>query len=110
MSQRLVFTLILTIVLVAAISIVNFSAAPTISTVQAQAPALKSPAEGYNVHVLAPHVVHGKVMGPYHHYCKVMSPEPVIECLCYLSNEPNARLEQVEYILAKSITRNGAVT
>ena len=68
------------------------------------------PADGHTVHVTAPHVVAGKVMGPYHHYCKVLSPEPVIECLCYLSNEPNARLEQVEYILAKSITRNGAVT
>lgn len=34
----------------------------------------------------------------------------MIECLCYSSNEPNARLEQVEYILAKSITRTGAVS
>jgi uncharacterized protein DUF1264 len=69
-----------------------------------------SPADGHTVHVTAPHVVAGKVMGPYHHYCKVLSPEPVIECLCYSSNEPNARLEQVEYILGKSLTRNGAVT
>jgi hypothetical protein len=69
-----------------------------------------SPADGYTVHVLAPHVVAGKVMGPYHHYCKVLSPEPVIQCLCYSANEPNARLEQVEYIIAKSITRTGAVT
>lgn len=69
-----------------------------------------SPADGHTVHVTAPHVVAGKVMGPYHHYCKVLSPEPVIECLCYESNEPGARLEQVEYIIAKSITRNGAVT
>ena len=64
-----------------------------------------SPADGHTVHVTAPHVVAGKVMGPYHHYCKVLSPEPVIECLCYLSSDPNARLEQVEYILGKSITR-----
>src|SRR5712691_582212 len=69
-----------------------------------------SPADGHTVHVTAPHVVNGKVMGPYHHYCKVLSPEPVIECLCYESNEPGARLEQVEYIIAKSITRNGAVS
>jgi len=69
-----------------------------------------SPADGHTVHVTAPHVVAGKVMGPYHHYCKVLSPEPVIECLCYSSNEPNARLEQVEYIFGKSLTRNGAVT
>jgi Protein of unknown function (DUF1264) len=49
-------------------------------------------------------------MGPYHHYCKVLSPEPVIECLCYSSTDPGARLEQVEYIIAKSITRTGAVS
>ncbi len=65
-----------------------------------------SPADGYNVHVTAPHVVAGMTMGPYHHYCKVLSPEPVIQCLVYSSNDPNARLEQVEYIIAKSITRN----
>ena len=49
-------------------------------------------------------------MVPYHHYCKVLSPEPVIECLCYSSSDPGARLEQVEYIIAKSITRTGAVS
>src|SRR6202022_2454604 len=69
-----------------------------------------SPADGHTVHVTAPHVVAGKVMGPYHHYCKVLSPEPVIECLCYESSDPNAKLEQGEYIVAKSITRTGAVT
>ena len=69
-----------------------------------------SPADGHTIHVTAPHVVAGKVMGPFHHYCKVLSPEPVIECLCYQSNEPGARLEQVEYIVAKAITRTGAVS
>ena len=69
-----------------------------------------TPADGHTIHVTAPHVVDGKVMGPYHHYCKVLSPEPIIECLCYSSSEPGARLEQVEYIISKSITRNGAVS
>src|SRR3989454_6697425 len=69
-----------------------------------------SPADGHTIHVTAPHVVGGKIMGPYHHYCKVLSPEPVIECLCYSSSDPGARLEQVEYIIAKSITRTGAVS
>jgi hypothetical protein len=69
-----------------------------------------TPADGHTIHVTAPHVVAGKVMGPYHHYCKVLSPEPVIECLCYSSNDPGARLEQVEYIIAKSITRTGSVS
>ncbi len=69
-----------------------------------------SPADGHTIHVTAPHVVAGKVMGLYHHYCKVLSPEPVIECLCYSSSDPGARLEQVEYIIAKSLTRTGAVS
>ena len=69
-----------------------------------------TPADGHTIHVIAPHVVDGKVMGPYHHYCKVLSPDPVIECLCYSSNDPGARLEQVDYIIAKSITRTGAVS
>ena len=55
-------------------------------------------------------MVAGKVMGPYHHYCKVLSPEPVIECLIYSSTDSMARMEQVEYIIAKSITRTGAVS
>ena len=70
----------------------------------------KTPADGHTIHVVAPHVVNGKVMGPFHHYCKVLSPEPVIECLLYESTDPGARLEEIEYIIAKSITRNGSVT
>jgi Protein of unknown function (DUF1264) len=68
-----------------------------------------SPAQGYNIHVTAPHVIDGVPMGPYHHYCKQLSAEPVIQCLVYASTAPDARLEQVEYIIAKSITRTGAV-
>src|SRR6266478_8071707 len=84
-----------------------FVIAAVLATGQEAKPA--SPADGHTVHVTAPHVVNGKVMGPYHHYCKVLAPDPVIECLCYESNEPGARLHQVEYIIAKSITRTGAV-
>src|SRR5437879_2672769 len=64
-----------------------------------------SPADGHTIHVLAPHVVEGKVMGPFHHYCKIISPEPVIECLIYESTDPGAPMTEVEYIVAKSITR-----
>ena len=69
-----------------------------------------SPADGYTVHVSAPHVISGKVMGPFQHYCKVHSPDPVIVCLVYDSMDANAKLTQVEYIIAKSITRAGAVS
>ena len=65
-----------------------------------------TPAEGYTVHVTAPHVVAGKVMGPYHHYCKVLAPDPVIQCLIYESTDAKARLSQVEFIVAKKLTRN----
>lgn len=75
----------------------------------AQTP-MATPADGHTIHVLAPHVVAGKRMGPYHHYCKVISPEPVIECLIYDSSDSSARLQQIEYIVAKSITRTGAVS
>ena len=72
---------------------------------QSTAPMKASPAEGYNVHVLAPHLVDGKQMGPYHHYCKVVAPDPQIQCLIYDSIEPNANLVQVEWIYAKKLTR-----
>ena len=69
--------------------------------------AVEPPSHGYDVHVLAPHLVDGKQHGPYHHYCKVYKPDPVIVCLIYESTEPNAMLSQIEWIYAKKMTRNG---
>lgn len=92
--------------LLAILSVLASGAPPAL----AQEGKMASPADGHTVHVIAPHVVAGKVMGPYHHYCKVLSPEPVIECLVYSSSDPGARLEQIEYIIAKSITRTGAIS
>src|SRR5581483_3470086 len=63
-----------------------------------------TPADGHNIHVVAPHLVNGKVMGPYHHYCKSVS-DTVLECLIYESTDPKALLTQVEYFIAKSVTR-----
>ena len=46
---------------------------------KAQEPAkTATPADGYTVHVTAPHMVNGHEMGPYHHYCKVIAPDPQI--------------------------------
>jgi hypothetical protein len=70
------------------------------------APKPPTPADGYTIHVTAPHMVNGKEMGPYHHYCKVVSPEPQIVCLIFNDTEPNSMLTQVEYIMAKSLTRS----
>ncbi len=63
-----------------------------------------TPADGHDIHVVAPHLVEGHVMGPYHHYCKPVS-DTLLECLIYESTEPNARLTQVEYFVAKSVSR-----
>ncbi len=85
------------------LAIGHFVGPATRHTVSAAPPA--SPAEGYNVHVSAPHVVDGHVMGPYHHYCKVMTPDPQMVCLIYESTDPNAPLVQIEWMIAKKITR-----
>jgi hypothetical protein len=66
-----------------------------------------SPALGFDIHVTAPHVVNGETMGPIHHYCKPIRPEPVvIQCILFDTMEPNAPMTEVEYIVAKSVTRN----
>lgn len=65
----------------------------------------RTPADGHEIHVLAPHQMDGKVMGPYHHYCKAVSSD-VLECLIYESTEPNALLKQVEYFVAKGVSRS----
>jgi len=65
-----------------------------------------TPADGYTVHVTAPHNVNGHIMGPYHHFCKVMTPDPVIVCQIYDSDDPNGMMQQVEFIIAKKLTRS----
>jgi len=65
-----------------------------------------TPADGYAVHVTAPHNVHGHIMGPYHHFCKVMTSDPVIVCQIYDLDDPNGMLKQVEFIIAKKLTRS----
>lgn len=64
-----------------------------------------SPADGFNIHVMAPHKFEdGTVHGPYHHYCKGISPE-VLQCLLFESTDPNAVLTDIEYFVAKPIAR-----
>jgi hypothetical protein len=46
-------------------------------------------------------------IGPFHHYCKLAQPEPLIlECLLYMTTEPTARLMGVEYFIDKALTRS----
>jgi hypothetical protein len=88
-----------------ALALVVFLAAATTARAQ-EATAPASPAAGFTIHVTAPHVVDGEEHGPFHHYCKPISPEPIIQCLIFDSTDPNAPMTQVEYMVAKSITRS----
>src|SRR5919112_4712338 len=77
---------------------------PAAATLTA-AKATPTPAQGYAIHGIAPHKFEdGSVHGPYHHYCKPVSPE-VIQCLLFESTDPNALLTDIEYFVAKSVTR-----
>jgi len=65
----------------------------------------KSPADGYDIHVIAPHVMaNGEPGGPYHHYCKPVS-DKVLQCLLFESTDPKAKLVGIEYFVAKDLTR-----
>src|SRR5262245_42062110 len=72
---------------------------------QAAAPARQTPADGFTIHVSAPPMISGHEMGPVHHFCKVIAPDPIIQCLLYDDASANAPLTGVEYIIAKKITR-----
>jgi len=93
--------------------VVGYSLGHRENTVRAASPvmtpddaaAMKTPADGYTIHVSAPHVVNGKVMGPFHHYCKVMSNDPKIVCQIYDNTDPNTTMTQIEWIWAKKLTR-----
>jgi hypothetical protein len=69
----------------------------------------KSPADGYDIHIVAPHRHEdGTVHGPYHHYCKAIKPE-VMQCMIFESTDPNAELVEIEYFIDKKLVR-GNVT
>lgn len=64
-----------------------------------------SPADGFTIHVQAPHVMEdGTVGGPFHHYCKGIS-DQILQCLLFDSTDPMAKLVAVEYFVAKDLTR-----
>jgi len=67
---------------------------------------MSGPAEGYKIHVLAPHQMEdGKVGGPFHHYCKPIRGGLVLQCLLFTSTTPDAALVGVEYFVDKSLAR-----
>ena len=83
--------------------------APPVSPAAREAAAKVTPADGHVIHVTAPHLIDGKVRGPFHHYCKIVSSEPFIVCLLYETEDSDAKLMGVEYIVAKTVTRDDKV-
>ena len=68
------------------------------------ATAMANPLEGYTIHVSAPHMMDGEVIGPFHHYCKPIN-DDIIQCVLFESTEPNARMTEVEYMVSKTLAR-----
>jgi hypothetical protein len=66
---------------------------------------LKSPVDGYDIHVQAPHMMpDGTPGGPFHHYCKGVS-DKILQCLLFESTDPKANLVGIEYFVAKELSR-----
>lgn len=83
----------------------TFVAAFIAASTVAAAEKVQSPAEGYTIHILAPHRHEdGTVHGPYHHYCKSIRPE-IMQCMIFLSADPNAELIEIEYFIDKKLSR-----
>jgi len=101
MLRKLAFFAVLSVFLLMAGGWFGYTSIPA----GAQQHAAATPVDGYTVHVTAPHLVNGHVMGPYHHYCKVIAPDPYIVCQIYDTTEPNAPMTQIEFIIAKKLTR-----
>lgn len=64
-----------------------------------------SPAQGYDLHVQAPHMMpDGTPGGPFHHYCKGIN-DKILQCLLFESTDANAPLVAIEYFVAKDLSR-----
>ncbi len=63
-----------------------------------------NPLKGYTIHVTAPHIMDGEVIGPFHHYCKPINAD-IIQCILFESTDENARMTEVEYMVSKKLAR-----
>ena len=64
------------------------------------------PADGYTIHVLAPHQMEdGTVGGPFHHYCKPVQRGMILQCLLFRTANPEAELVGIEYFVDKALAR-----
>jgi len=83
----------------AGLFLLGFLATPAISAEPT------SPAVGYDIHVMAPHMMpNGEPGGPFHHYCKGIS-DKILQCLLFESTDPKAPLVAIEYFVAKDLSR-----
>jgi len=64
-----------------------------------------NPLKGYTIHVTAPHVMDGEVIGPFHHYCKPINAD-IIQCVLFESTDENARMTEIEYMISKKLARS----
>ncbi|WNM61307.1 DUF1264 domain-containing protein [Candidatus Nitrospira neomarina] len=75
---------------------------PAMSEGGAPAP---GPAQGYDIHVQAPHLMpDGTPGGPYHHYCKGIN-DKILQCLLFETTDANAPLVAIEYFVSKDLSR-----
>jgi len=64
------------------------------------------PADGYTIHVTAPHQMEdGTVEGPFHHYCKPIRSGAILQCMLFKTTDPDAALVGVEYFVVKEWAR-----
>lgn len=64
-----------------------------------------NPLKGYTIHVMAPHIMDGEVIGPFHHFCKPINAD-IIQCILFESTDENARMTEVEYMVSKKLARS----
>lgn len=90
-------------------SLMGISALSLLGMVCMTAPVMsagKGPADGYDLHVQAPHLMaDGTIGGPFHHYCKELPDKKVFQCLLFETTDANAPLVAIEYFVAKEVSR-----
>ncbi|NIP99084.1 MAG: DUF1264 domain-containing protein, partial [Nitrospinaceae bacterium] len=74
-----------------------------VSSAGAEVPTV-GPLAGFTLHFTAPHVMNNEVTPSYHHYCQAAGND-ILQCLVFDSDEPGARLVEIEYLVPKRLTK-----
>ena len=67
------------------------------------------PADGHVIHVTAPHLIDGKIRGHFIIIARSSLPSRLSSAFSYETEDNNAKLVGVEYIVAKTVTRDEKV-